>query len=189
MFWFFLLSSHMWYWTPLVLLPGESHGRRSLVDCSPEGREESDMTEWLHFHFSLSCIGEGNDNPLQCSCLENPRDGGAWWAAIYGVAQSQTPLKWLSSSSSSEFWGFPGSWAFQVFSGERIHLLWRRYRQTWFPWVRKIPWKRAWQPTPVSLPGVSHGQSSQFTGSQRVGHDWSDRTCTQVNFLFQLFWF
>ena len=59
------------------------------------------MTEWLHFHFSLSCIGEGNGNPLQCSCLENPRDGGAWWAAVYGVAQSRTRLKWLSSSSRS----------------------------------------------------------------------------------------
>ena len=59
------------------------------------------MTERLHFHFSLSCIGEGNGNPLQCSCLENPRDGGAWWAAVYGVAQSRTQLKQLSSSSSS----------------------------------------------------------------------------------------
>ena len=59
------------------------------------------MTEQLHFHFSLSCIGEGNGNPLQCSCLENPRDGGAWWAAIYGEAQSRTQLKRLSSSSSS----------------------------------------------------------------------------------------
>ena len=58
------------------------------------------MTEQLHFYFSLSRIGEGNGNPLQCSCLENPRDGGAWWAAIYGVAQSQTRLKQLSSSSS-----------------------------------------------------------------------------------------
>ena len=58
------------------------------------------MTEKLHFHLSLSCIGEGNGNPLQCSCLENPKDGGAWWAVIYGVAQSQTWLKWLSSSSS-----------------------------------------------------------------------------------------
>ena len=57
-------------------------------------------TEWLHFHFSLSCIGEGNGNPLQCSCLENPRDGGAWLAAVYGVAQSRTRLKRLSSSSS-----------------------------------------------------------------------------------------
>ena len=65
------------------------------------GSLESDMTERLHFHFSLSCIGEGNGNPLQCSCLENPRDGGVWWAAISGVAQSRTRLKRLSSSSSS----------------------------------------------------------------------------------------
>ena len=62
----------------------------------PWGLEESDTTERLHFHFSLSCIGEGNGNPLQCSCLENPRDGGAWWASVYGVAQSRTQLKWLS---------------------------------------------------------------------------------------------
>ena len=74
------------------LLPGKSHGRRSLVGCSPRGREESDTTERLHFHVSLSCIGEGNGNPLQYSCLENPRDGGALWAAIYGVAQSWTRL-------------------------------------------------------------------------------------------------
>ena len=86
-----------------VLLPGKSHGRRSLVGCSPWGREESDTTERLHFHFSLSCIGEGNGKPLQCSCLENTRDGGAWWAAVSGVAQSQTRLKQLSSSSSSVY--------------------------------------------------------------------------------------
>ena len=73
-----------------VLLPGKPHGRRSLVGCSPWGHEESDTTERIHFHFSLSCIGEGNGNPLQCSCLENLRDGEAWWAAIYGVAQSRT---------------------------------------------------------------------------------------------------
>ena len=83
----------------VVLLPGNSHGRRSLVGCSPWGREELDTTERLHFHFSLSCTGEGNGNPLQCSCLENPRDGGAWWAAVYEVAQSRTRLKRLSSSS------------------------------------------------------------------------------------------
>ena len=88
-----------WQPTP-VLLPGKSHGQRSLVGCSPWGLEESDTTERLHFPFSLSCIGEGNGNPLQCSCLENPRDGRGWWAAIYGVAQSQTRLKRLSSSSS-----------------------------------------------------------------------------------------
>ena len=69
-----------------VLLPGKSHAQRSLVGCSSWGREELDTTERLHFHFSLSCIGEGNGNSLQCSCLENPRDRGARWAAVYGVA-------------------------------------------------------------------------------------------------------
>ena len=84
-----------------VLLPGKFPGWRSLVGCSPWGRQELDRTEQLHFHFSLSCIGEGNGNPLQCSCLENPRDRGALWAAIYGVAQSWTRLKRLRSSSST----------------------------------------------------------------------------------------
>ena len=78
--------------TPVLLL-GKSRGRRSLVGCSPPGCEESDTTERLHFHFSLPFIGEGNGNPLQCSCLENPRDGEAWWAAVCGVAQSRTRLK------------------------------------------------------------------------------------------------
>ena len=82
-----------------VLLPGKSHGRRSLVGCSPWGPEESDTTEQRHFHFSLSCTGEGNGNPLQCSFLENPKEEAAWWAAVYGVAQSRTRLKQLSSSS------------------------------------------------------------------------------------------
>ena len=94
----YVLQRKQWHPTP-VLLPGKSHGWRSLVGCSPWGREESDMTERLHFHFSLSCIGEGNGNPLQRSCLENPRDGGAWWAAVYGVTQSRTRLKRLNSSS------------------------------------------------------------------------------------------
>ena len=84
-----------WHPTP-VLLPGKSRGRRSLVSCGPWGCEESDTTERLHFPFSPACIGGGNGNPLQCSCLENPRDGGAWWAVIYGVAQSRTRLKRLS---------------------------------------------------------------------------------------------
>ena len=102
---FYLLNKNLynvcqmqWHPTP-VLLPGKSHGQRSLVGCSPWGCEELDTTERLHFSFSLTCIGEGNGNPLQCSCLENPRDRGAWWAAVYGVAQSQTRLKRLSSSS------------------------------------------------------------------------------------------
>ena len=109
-----------WQPTP-VLLPGKAHGRRSLVGCSPWGREESDTTEWLPFHFSLLCIGEGNGNPLQCSCLENPRDGRAWWAAVYGVAQSWTRLsdftftflfyaleKEMATHSSILAWRIPG---------------------------------------------------------------------------------
>ena len=95
-----LAQRRQWHPTP-VLLPGKSHGRRSLVSFSPWGQYESDMTEWLHFHFSLSCIGGGNGNPLQYSCLENPRDRGAWWAAVYVVAQSRTQLKRLSSSIST----------------------------------------------------------------------------------------
>ena len=86
-----------WHPTP-VLLPGKSHGWRNLVGCSPWDCLESDTTERLPFHLSLSCIGEGNGNRLQCSCLENPRDGAAWWAAVCGVAQSRTRLKRLSSS-------------------------------------------------------------------------------------------
>ena len=83
-------SSTLAWRTPWMEEPG---GLQSM------GSQESDTTKRLHFHFSLSRIGEGNSNPLQCSCLENPRDGGAWWAATYGVAQSRTRLKGLSSSS------------------------------------------------------------------------------------------
>ena len=96
-----LHPSHMptwrrqWQPTP-VLLPGKPHGWKNLVGCSPWGHEESDTTDRLHFYFSLSCIGEGNGNPLQCSCLENPRDRVAWWAACSGVA-----LSWTRLSSSS----------------------------------------------------------------------------------------
>ena len=122
-----------------VLLPGKSHGRRRLVGCSPWGREESDMIEWLHFYFPLSCIREGNGNPLQYSCLENPRDGGAWWAAIYGVTQSQTQLKRLSSSSTcSEAQPPPGPGVtlhqVDLFSLPRLWLLW---------WLLNLQWKRA----------------------------------------------
>ena len=95
-----LMRRRQWHPTP-ALLPGKSHGRRSLLGCSPWGHQESGSTGQLHLHFSVSCIGEGNGSPLQCSCLENPRDRGAWWEAVYGVAQSRRRLKWLSSSSSS----------------------------------------------------------------------------------------
>ena len=110
-----------WHPTP-VLLPGKSHRRRSLVGCSPWGPKESDPTEQLHFHFSFSCIREGNGDPLQCSCLENPRDGGAWWAAVYGVAKSRTRLsdftftfhfhaleKEMATHSSVLAWRIPGT--------------------------------------------------------------------------------
>ena len=103
-----VIRRRQWHPTP-VLLPGKSHGWRSLEGCSPWSSWGSDMTERLHFHFLLSCIGEGNGNPLQCSCLENPRDGGAWWVAIYGVTQSRTLLKWLSSSSRLVITFFPRS--------------------------------------------------------------------------------
>ena len=165
-----------------VLLPGKSHGWRSLVGYSPWGREESDTTERLHFHFSLSCIGEGNGNPLQCSCLENPRDGGAWWAAVYGVAQSRTWLKWLSSKafkllflkeigiiSPSDFFFFSFSFCsnlitFHIYQASLVAQMVKNLpamRETGFdPWVRKVPWSRKWQPTSVFLPGEFHGQRS-----------------------------
>ena len=97
-----------------VLLPGKSHGQRSLVGCSPWGWEESDTTERFHFHFSLLCIGEGNGNPLQCSCLGNPRDGGAWWAAVHWVAQSRTRLKGLSSSRNKHMKYLTYTWCSKI---------------------------------------------------------------------------
>ena len=116
------------------------------MGCGPWGREESDTTERLHFHFSLSCIGEGNGNPLQYSCLENPRDGGAWWAAVYGVAQSRIRLKRLSGSSiSSPIAGLGRGLRFQV------------------------PWRRKWQPTPVFLRMKSHRHRS-LVGYSPQGH-------------------
>ena len=109
------------------ILPVESYGRRSLAGSSPWACRESDTTEQLHFHFSLSCIGEGNGNPLQCSCQENPRDGGAWWAAVYGVAQSWTRLKRLSSSSQYSCLGNPtdrGAWQLQSTGLQRVRHNW-----------------------------------------------------------------
>ena len=110
-----------WHPTP-VLLPGNSHGWRSLVGCSPWGRKEFHTTERLDFHFSHSCTGQGNGNPLQCSWLENPRDRGAWWAAVHGVAKSHTRLsdltftfhihaleKEMATHSSILAWRIPGT--------------------------------------------------------------------------------
>ena len=110
------------------------------------------MTEQLHFHFSLSCIGEGNGNPLQCSCLENPRDGGAWRAAVYGVAQSRTWLKWLSSSSS---WNLNAGDSFN-------------------PWVVKIPVGGNGYPLQYSkIPWAEEPEELQSIESHRVEHNWA----------------
>ena len=110
-----------WHPTP-VLLPGNSHRRRSLVGCSAWGRSQLNTTEQLHFRFALSRIGEGNGNPLQCSCLENPRDGGAWWAAVSGVAQSRTRLKRLSSSVVNVF-SYPCNNTFQYLDEQFLILM------------------------------------------------------------------
>ena len=118
----FMHWRRQWQPTP-VLLPGESQGRGSLVGSCLWGRTESDTTEGLHFHFSLSCTGEGNGNPLRCSCLGNPRDGGAWWAAIYGVTQSRTQLRWLSSCC----WGWDGWMA----SPTQWTQVWTNSRRWW----------------------------------------------------------
>ena len=127
------------------------------------------------YHFSLSCIGEGNGNPLQCSCLENPRDRGAWWAAVYGVAQSRTRLKRLSSSSSNElFKGFK-----KLFNYLKNYL-----KLISFPGgsvVKNLPanagdsysipglGERNGKPTPLFLPGKSHGQRSLTGYIQSMG--------------------
>ena len=123
-----------WHPTP-VLLPGKSHGWRSLVGCSSRGLKESDMTERLHFNFSLSCIGEGNGNPLQCSCLENPRDRRACWAAIYGVARSRTRLNQLSSNLAASIPAWQIPWTeepggLQSMGSQRVrHNLWMKQQR------------------------------------------------------------
>ena len=111
----------------------KSHGWRSLVGCSPWGHEESDVTEQLHFHFSLSCIGEGNGNPLQCSCLENPRDGGAWWAAVYGVAQSGHDWSDLVAAAAEKkmFYGETCLWSSQL---KGIKQVFRTSQNLWY-WI------------------------------------------------------
>ena len=153
------------------------HGRRSLVGCSPWGREESDTTERLHFHFSLSCIGEGNGNPLQYSCLENPRDSGAWRAAIYGVAQSRTRLKRLSSSNTK-------IWASQVAQWVKNPPVMQEMQdmQVWFlgrencldEGMETHSSILAWR-----IPRREEPDGLQSIESQRVGHEWSDWACTQ----------
>ena len=135
------------------------------MGCSPKGREESDTTEWLHFDFSLSCVGEENGNPLQCSCLENPRDGEAWWAVIYGVAESRTRLERRSSSSTEINSSIDNNiWA--VWSHTFSWWEWRHTKVAFelellegcFVWIlvplnKLIP---AHSPLPATLPLASH---------------------------------
>ena len=128
---YYYVSVVQWHPTP-ALLPGKSHGWRSLEGCSPWGRWGSDTTAQLHFDFSLLCIGEGNGNPLQCSCLENPRDGGAWWAAISRVAQSRTRLKWLSSSSSSNSSSSSSSF---LFNAKKYLIVWLYHNLSILLWI------------------------------------------------------
>ena len=142
----------------LVLLPGKSHGWRSLVGCSLWGQEELDMTDRLHFHFSRLCIGEGNGNPLQCSCLENPRDG---------VAQSQTWLKWLSSSSSMYIWT------------SLVAQTIKNLPAMWESWVQSLGWEDSLEEGMATHSGILAWRISwtedpgglQFTGSQRIRHN------------------
>ena len=139
------------------------------MGCSPWGREESDMTERLPFHFSLSCKEEGNGNPLQCSCLENPRDGGAWWAAVYGVAQSWTRLERLSSSSSSmaSSLGFPSGSVVKNLPGiqeMQVRSLGQEdpLEEDMATHSSILAWRIPWTEEPGGL---------QSKGSQRVGHN------------------
>ena len=136
------------------------------MGCSPWGRQESDTTERLPFHFSLSCIGEGNGNPLQCSCLENPRDGVAWWAAVYGIAQSRTRLKLLSSSSNLTMglsWWLSGKEsACNVGDAGSIPGSGRFPREEMATHSNILAWEISWTEEPGRL---------QSMGSQRVGHD------------------
>ena len=178
-----------WLPTP-VFLPEESHWERNLVGYSPWGHKESDMTEQLtltllcarrlHFHSSLSCIGEGNGNPLQCSCLENPRDGGAWWAAFYGVAQSRTQLKRLSSSSSRRWHPtpllLPGKIPWMQEPGMLQSMGSRRVGHDWATSLSLFTfmhWRRRWQPipvfSPVRIPGTGKPDGLPSMGSHRVG--------------------
>ena len=128
-----------------VLLPGKSHGWRSLVGCSPWDHEESDMTEQLHFHFSLSCIGEGNGNPLQYSCLENPRDGGVWWAASMGSHR------------------VGHDWCDLAAAAEQLHF--HALEKEMATHSSVLAWRIPRTEEPSGLPSLR---------SHRVGHNWRD---------------
>ena len=152
-----------------TLLPGKSHGWRSLVGCSPWGLEELDTTEQLHFHFLLLCIGEGNGNPLQCSCLENPRDRGAWWAAVYGshrVGHNWTDLAAVAAANTLYVTGIH---LFQPPSqpGESMGAKASQLEKEMATHSNILAWKIPWTEEPGRL---------QSMGSQRVRYDWVTNT-------------
>ena len=125
--------------------------------------------------------GEGNGIPLQYSCLENPKDRGAWWATVHGVTKSWT---WLSNFTSSDWTTTALSkWLPRQHQWQRLACQCRRHKRCEFtPWIGKSPWRRAWQPTPVSLPGESHGQRS-LAGYSPQGHkdsNWSNLAHTHI---------
>ena len=125
-----------WHPTP-VLLPGKSHGRRSLVGCSPWGLEESDTTERLHFHFSLSCIGGGNGNPLQCSCLENPRDGEP--GGLPSLGSHRVGHDWSDLAALLLVYSvFNFTVKFYFFYGKAIHSNFKSYFVKMFSYSKKI---------------------------------------------------
>ena len=147
------------------------------------GVAESDTTKWLHFHFSLLCIGEGNGNPLQCSCLENPRDGGAWWAAVYGVVQIWQDWSDLAAVAAALLlMGFPGGGSGKEAAGRsRRPEMWvwslgqedllKEGMATYYSiLVRRIPW-------------TEEPRGLQSMHSQRVRHDWSDLAHTHTLLL------
>ena len=143
------------------------------------GSEELDGTERLHFHFSLSRIGEGNGNPLQCSCLENPRDWGAWWAVVYGVALSRTRLKRLSSSSSNIGTGIKNYFKWFLYPPNPLAFLWRSSRNPSSNVFKSINKKQ----TPSQFPSF-FSTISQFL----PGLDQSVHFHSQINKSKALLW-
>ena len=173
-------------WQPIpVFLPEETQGAWwAAIYGVTKNRT---LTERLHFHFSLSCIGEGNGSPFQCCCLENPRDNGAWWAAICGVAESDT-TEAAQQQQQQHMWRWLPT---PVFLPEQSHG-WRSlvgcspwgHKESDTYWATSLSlftfmhWRRKWQPTLMFLPGESQGRwglvGLPSMGSHRVGHDWSD---------------
>ena len=159
------------------------------------------MTEWLHFHFSLSCIGEGNGNPLRCSCLENPRDGkpcelpsmvshrvGHNWSDLAAAVAYPVVEKAVAPYSSTLAWKIP--WMVEPGRLQSMGSL-----RVGHDWVTSLSlftflhWRRKWQPTPMFLPGESQGWGSLAMGLHRVGHDWNDLAAYPVvELLGQIIW-